>query len=115
MAVSRNTMDSFADTAPSGSTATASVQPFDNTHTVLVRNNGAVPVYVALTGIATGLSSQYPTLGAGEAVTWRIGTITERPGGSCYTNPVQVLRIYGVGGTALVQITYLNSTRSAPA
>jgi len=116
MAVSRLALDYFADTAPNGSTADASVQPFDLTHTIIVRNRDAVlGAYVAIAALGANLDSSAPYLGPGEALTWRICTVTQRAGGSFYTNATQALRIEGIGGTPLISVQYLNSSSAAPA
>ncbi len=115
MAISNYCQTNLVDTAPSGTTADVSVQPLDNTHTILVKNDGAVPIYAGLVPIGTALSAANALLAAGDALTWRIGTVTERAGGSFDTNAIQKLRISGIGGTSATQITYLNSAYTAPA
>jgi hypothetical protein len=108
-------LTSLADTAPSGTTADVSVQPLDNTHTIIVKNDGTNAIYVNIVPTGTALGAGSPRLAAGDALTWRIGTVTERAGGSFDTNAIQKLRISGIGGTSATQVTYLNSAYTAPA
>jgi hypothetical protein len=102
-------------TAPSGSSAALVTQPFENTHTIILRN--VDPTNSVLVGVilaSASLTADQSTLGPGDAITLRIGTAEWRPAGDMQVANAaqQVVKVQGIGGTADVNAQFLNSSKS---
>ena len=115
MALSPDLVTYQTTTAPPGASAEIPVQPFENTHTIILRNTDAlVSVLVGIILASGNLSAANSLLGPGDALTLRIGTAEWRPCGDMQVANAaqQVIKIEGVGGAPDVNVQYLNSTRS---